>query len=73
MVGENLTPAAERSIAGKKGSGQFAQQPGFDLNQFSQEVAREIGVDGSMAAYGLRDDTIRTYEAQTHSRRRGGR
>jgi hypothetical protein len=73
MAGENLTPDAGRSIAAGTQAGNFAAQ-GFDLRQFGLEVASEIGVDpNNLAAYGLSEEQIRAYEAQTHSARRRGR
>lgn len=68
MVGENLTPGAEQGIAGGQNAGAFGGAQGFDLRRFGMEVANEIGVDpNNLGAYGLTEQKVRQYEAQTHS------
>ncbi|MDB4898009.1 MAG: hypothetical protein JWN15_4271 [Firmicutes bacterium] len=72
MIGENLTPAADRSIAGDSNPGGFPAG-GFDLRRFTVEVANEIGVQPNRGAFGMSSQEIGALEAQTHSRtRRGG-
>jgi hypothetical protein len=72
MVGENVTPAAGRSIAGGQNAGSFAAR-NLDVQGFAMEVANEIGVDpNNLGAYGLTPQRVQSYEAQTHSGTQNG-
>jgi hypothetical protein len=73
VADNNLTtPAAGGSATGVLRAGANYQQ-GFDLQRFGQEVANEIGVDpANLGSYGLSEQRIRQYEAQTHSGTQNG-
>lgn len=72
MAEQNLNMPAAGSATGALRAGANFQQ-GIDLQRFGMEVAQEIGVNpGNLGAYGLSEQRIQQYEAQTHSGTQNG-
>ncbi|HEY8347450.1 MAG TPA: hypothetical protein VIL07_09305 [Symbiobacteriaceae bacterium] len=63
MAGEHLTPGTTGNQAGQK-----PIRSQIDLDQLTQELAQELGVDpASLRAQGPAAQKVRAYEAETHS------